>query len=171
MEESEYLSFVKGIVSKHYNIASSEFDQLFSAGCLGFVKALRDYKPEFKRKFPSYAYTRVLGEVKDYLRTQYSDKSRAENKRGKLIYSSEDMSTNYSKEFDETYLIESLKRKARKKGLLISVYNRHISNKTYVEQAKEAGLSFANLWYRLENHNSFEEFENLVKEELENITV
>ncbi len=45
-----------------------EYDDLYSAGCLGLVKAVRNYKPEFEFKLSTYAVPVILGEIKRLFR-------------------------------------------------------------------------------------------------------
>ena len=48
--------------SSYYNI-----DDLYQAGCIGIIKALRNYK-ESNTKFSTYAYKYILGEMIDFIR-------------------------------------------------------------------------------------------------------
>lgn len=43
-------------------------EDLFQAGCLGLVKASKNFSPEFNTKFSTYAYTYILGEMKKLVR-------------------------------------------------------------------------------------------------------
>ena len=45
-----------------------EYEELFSAGCLGLVKAARNYNPELGHKLSTYAVPVILGELKRLFR-------------------------------------------------------------------------------------------------------
>jgi RNA polymerase sporulation-specific sigma factor len=75
MEEkfSEYLPLVRGLVSR-YRGEYSEQDDLFQVGCLGLLKASRNFSPERGVSFTTYAVPFIAGEIKMYLRGQGSVK-------------------------------------------------------------------------------------------------
>lgn len=50
--------------------ASVDFDDLFSAGVIGFMDAVEKYNPERDNKFKTYAEFRVRGAILDELRSQ-----------------------------------------------------------------------------------------------------
>ncbi len=58
---------IKSII-KFYKNKGVEYDDLYQLGCLGFVKAIINFKPEFNVKFSTYAVPMVAGEVKRFLR-------------------------------------------------------------------------------------------------------
>ena len=43
-------------------------EDLFQVGCIGLIKAYRNYDPSKNVKFFSYAYKYILGEIKSYVR-------------------------------------------------------------------------------------------------------
>jgi len=49
---------------------SVQYDDLVSAGVLGLISAARSYRPEHGVRFMSYAGTRIVGAIKDWLREQ-----------------------------------------------------------------------------------------------------
>lgn len=55
----EYSSLIKSISHKFYNI---EKEDLYQAGCLGLIKAYKNYKSEYGL-FSSYAYKYIFGEM------------------------------------------------------------------------------------------------------------
>lgn len=61
------LGLVGKIAGKHYN-QEFEYEDLFQVGCIGLIKAVNDYKPNQGAKFSSYAYIKIYGEIKDYIR-------------------------------------------------------------------------------------------------------
>jgi RNA polymerase sporulation-specific sigma factor len=75
MEEKfkEYLPLVRGLVSR-YRGEYAETEDLFQVGCLGLLKALRNFSPERGVIFSTYAVPVITGEIKMYLRRQGSIK-------------------------------------------------------------------------------------------------
>lgn len=71
MEEKfkEHLPLVRGLVNR-YRGDFAEADDLFQVGCLGLLKALRNYSPERGAGFATYAVPVITGEIKMYLREQ-----------------------------------------------------------------------------------------------------
>ena len=53
---------------KRYRGFGVEEDDLIQIGSMGLIKAARDYNPERKIKFSTYAVTKIIGEIKTYLR-------------------------------------------------------------------------------------------------------
>lgn len=45
-----------------------EYDDLFQLGCLGFVKAINKFDPQYQVKFTTYATPLIIGEIKRFLR-------------------------------------------------------------------------------------------------------
>lgn len=58
---------IKSII-KFYKNKGVEYEDLYQLGCLGFVKAILNFKPEFGVKFSTYAVPMIAGEVKRFLR-------------------------------------------------------------------------------------------------------
>ena len=64
---------IKSII-KFYKNKGIEYDDLYQLGCLGFVKAIINFKAEFNVKFSTYAVPMIAGEVKRFLRDDGSIK-------------------------------------------------------------------------------------------------
>lgn len=64
---------IKSII-KFYKNKGIEYDDLYQLGCLGFVKAIINFKTEFGVKFSTYAVPMIAGEVKRFLRDDGSIK-------------------------------------------------------------------------------------------------
>ena len=63
IKENENLIYkIASRYSNFYNI-----DDLYQAGCMGIIKAIRNYK-DSNAKFSSYAYKYILGEMIDFIR-------------------------------------------------------------------------------------------------------
>ncbi len=60
-------ALVKSIVKKFLN-RGVEFDDLMQIGCLGLVKAVLGYDPEYQVRFSTYAVPMIAGEIKRFLR-------------------------------------------------------------------------------------------------------
>ena len=52
----------------HFFNNYSNKDDLFQVGCIGLIKAYKNYKDDYNTKFSTYAYSYVLGEIKKYVR-------------------------------------------------------------------------------------------------------
>ncbi|MEL7609981.1 MAG: SigF/SigG family RNA polymerase sporulation sigma factor [Bacillota bacterium] len=72
VEAQEYLvvhntALVKSIVKKFLG-RGVEFDDIFQIGCLGLVKAIKNYDEAYNVRFSTYAVPMIAGEIKRYLR-------------------------------------------------------------------------------------------------------
>ena len=45
-----------------------EADDLYQLGCLGFIKAVEGFDPEFGTQFSTYAVPKIAGEIRRFLR-------------------------------------------------------------------------------------------------------
>ena len=61
------IALVKSIIKKYLN-RGVDYDDLFQIGCLGLVKAIKNYDPSYQVRFSTYAVPMIAGEVKRYLR-------------------------------------------------------------------------------------------------------
>ena len=57
------LSVVKNFASRHDNQ-----DDLFQIGCIGLIKAMDNFNPDYNLQFSTYAVPMIIGEIKRYLR-------------------------------------------------------------------------------------------------------
>lgn len=64
---------IKSIVKRYLN-KGIEYDDLYQLGALGFVKAIKNYDPNFNVKFTTYAVPMIAGEIKRFLRDDGSVK-------------------------------------------------------------------------------------------------
>ena len=58
---------VKSIAKKFLN-KGVEFDDLYQLACIGFLKAINNFKEDFEVKFTTYAVPMIIGEIKRFLR-------------------------------------------------------------------------------------------------------
>ncbi|MEG1582033.1 MAG: SigB/SigF/SigG family RNA polymerase sigma factor [Clostridia bacterium] len=58
---------IKSIV-KRYRNKGTEYDDLYQLGCLGFLKAIRNFDTSYNVKFSTYAVPMIAGEIKRFLR-------------------------------------------------------------------------------------------------------
>ena len=58
---------IKSIV-KRYLRKGMEYEDLYQLGCVGFLKAISNFKPDFGVKFSTYAVPMIAGEIKRFLR-------------------------------------------------------------------------------------------------------
>ncbi len=61
------VALVKSIVKKYLN-RGVEYDDLFQIGCLGLVKAVKNYDLSYEVRFSTYAVPMIAGEIKRFLR-------------------------------------------------------------------------------------------------------
>lgn len=52
----------------HYFSNYSSKEDLFQVGCIGLIKAYKNYKDDYNTKFTTYAYPYIMGEIKKYIR-------------------------------------------------------------------------------------------------------
>lgn len=65
LEENNGL--IWSIVHRYYG-RGVEPDDLYQLGCLGFLKAVRGYDPEYGTQFSTYAVPKIAGEIRRFLR-------------------------------------------------------------------------------------------------------
>ncbi len=53
---------------KRYPLDTIEYEDIFQEGCLGLLKALKNFDPYRETKFSTYAVPFILGEIKSFLR-------------------------------------------------------------------------------------------------------
>jgi len=64
---------IKSIVKRYLN-KGVEYEDLYQLGALGFVKAIKNYDPQYNVKFTTYAVPMIAGEIKRFLRDDGSVK-------------------------------------------------------------------------------------------------
>ncbi len=64
---NEHSPLIKSIV-RHYKNKGVEYEDLYQLGCVGFLKALKNFSTEFNVRFSTYAVPMIAGEIKRYLR-------------------------------------------------------------------------------------------------------
>jgi len=58
---------IKSVI-RYYRNKGVEYDDLFQLGCMGFIKAIKNFSFEFGVRFSTYAVPMIAGEVKRFLR-------------------------------------------------------------------------------------------------------
>lgn len=58
---------IKSVIRRYLG-KGLEYDDLFQLGCLGFIKAIRNFKEDFGVKFSTYVVPMVMGEIKRFMR-------------------------------------------------------------------------------------------------------
>lgn len=61
------VGLVSVIVKKFLN-RGYEYEDLFQIGCIGLIKAIRNFNADFNVKFSTYAVPMIMGEIKRFLR-------------------------------------------------------------------------------------------------------
>ena len=70
---AENSALIKSII-KRFQGKGLEYDDLYQLGCLGFVKAIKNFNPAFNVKFSTYVVPMVIGEIKRFMRDDGSIK-------------------------------------------------------------------------------------------------
>lgn len=65
LEENSPL--IKSVI-KRFRDKGIEYDDLYQLGCIGFLKAIKNFKQEFDVKFSTYVVPMVIGEIKRFMR-------------------------------------------------------------------------------------------------------
>lgn len=63
----ENSSLIKSIIKKFIG-KGIEYDDLYQLGCLGFLKAIKNFNSDFDVKFSTYVVPMVIGEIKRFMR-------------------------------------------------------------------------------------------------------
>lgn len=80
LEENNGL--IWSVVRRYYG-RGVEAEDLYQLGCLGFLKAVRGYDPQFGTQFSTYAVPKIAGEIRRFLRDDGAVKvSRSLKERG-----------------------------------------------------------------------------------------
>ena len=64
---SENIPLVKYIVKRFLN-RGAEYDDLFQYGCMGLLKAIDRFDPDYPVQFSTYAVPVIMGEIRRFLR-------------------------------------------------------------------------------------------------------
>lgn len=64
---------IKAIVKGYLN-KGTDYDDLYQIGCVGFLKAIKNFDPSYDVKFSTYAVPMISGEIKRFLRDDGSIK-------------------------------------------------------------------------------------------------
>lgn len=78
---------IKSVIRRYRN-KGVDYDDLYQLGCIGFLKAIRNFSADFGVKFSTYAVPMIAGEVKRFLRDDgYIKVSRSvKSLAGKIAY-------------------------------------------------------------------------------------
>ncbi len=58
---------IKSVI-KRFRDKGVEYDDLYQIGCIGFLKAIKNFNPSLEVKFSTYAVPMVIGEIKRFMR-------------------------------------------------------------------------------------------------------
>ena len=64
---------IKSVI-RRFRDKGVEYDDLYQIGCMGFLKAIKNFKPEVGVKFSTYVVPMVIGEIKRFMRDDGSIK-------------------------------------------------------------------------------------------------
>lgn len=63
----ENMPLIKSVI-RRFKYKGIEYDDLYQLGCVGFIKAIKNFDTKFNVKFSTYAVPMIAGEVKRFLR-------------------------------------------------------------------------------------------------------
>ena len=63
------MRLVLSVIQKYIR-AKNNYDDLFQVGCIGLIKAIDNFNPNFNVKFSTYAVPMIIGEIRRYLRDE-----------------------------------------------------------------------------------------------------
>lgn len=63
------MRLVLSVIQKYIH-AKNSYDDLFQVGCIGLIKAIDNFNPNFNVKFSTYAVPMIIGEIRRYLRDE-----------------------------------------------------------------------------------------------------
>lgn len=174
IDPTEYIGYVKSLVIKRYH--GSELEDLISVGYYALTKAALSYNDAIGACFKTYLTIRVIGEIKDYLRTIPSKKNRRICKRGisKPFSIIDQESTGDNPDFaasieskETFYDIDLLKRRVKKKltpSRKAQIgYEHYLEGKTQSQIAKELGVSASMICLTLKHDYVL----NVIKKEID----
>lgn len=82
----ENAGLIWSIVRRYYG-RGVDAEDLYQLGCMGFVKAVRGFEPEYGCQFSTYAVPKIAGEIRRFLRDDGTVKvSRGLKERGATIH-------------------------------------------------------------------------------------
>ena len=70
---TENAGLIWGIVRRYFG-RGVDSDDLYQLGCIGFLKAINGYDPDFGTRFSTYAVPKISGEIRRFLRDDGSVK-------------------------------------------------------------------------------------------------
>ena len=63
------IRLVLSVIQKYIH-AKNNYDDLFQIGCVGLIKAIDNFNPNYNVKFSTYAVPMIIGEIRRYLRDE-----------------------------------------------------------------------------------------------------
>ena len=63
------MRLVLSVIQKYIH-AKNNYDDLFQVGCIGLIKAIDNFNPDYNVKFSTYAVPMIIGEIRRYLRDE-----------------------------------------------------------------------------------------------------
>ena len=58
---------IKSVIRRYKN-KGVDYDDLYQLGCVGFIKAIKNFSVQYEVRFSTYAVPMIAGEVKRFLR-------------------------------------------------------------------------------------------------------
>ncbi len=167
------------IYSIIHKFRSRDYEDLFQAGCLGLIKAYKNFDSRSNIKFTSYAYNYILGEVYQYIVNNRNIHMSPMNvKLANSLYKAEDYLTNHlgrnptTKELCEFLEIDELKL-FELKSMISTDSIDYLDNLESVSLDKDSLIDLANALKCLNNNEktliNASYYNNYTKNEIANL--
>ncbi len=105
---TENSPLIKSVIRRYKN-KGVEDEDLYQLGCMGFVKAINNFSPDYNVKFSTYAVPMIAGEVKRFLRDDGSVKVSRSIKHNSILI--KNYVTNFQAEMGVEPTIEQIANK------------------------------------------------------------
>lgn len=66
----QHMGLVYRLANRYAGLARDSLDDLVQEGCLGLIRAVERFRPEYGLQFSTYAYPVISGSIKNYLRSR-----------------------------------------------------------------------------------------------------
>ena len=96
---------IKSVIRRYKN-KGVDYDDLYQLGCMGFIKAIKNFSTEYEVRFSTYAVPMIAGEVKRFLRDDGPIKVSRGTKTAAIKISR--FVEQYKREHDESPTIETI---------------------------------------------------------------
>ena len=121
------IKLVYKVINRYFNSYKKHHDDLFQAGVIGLLKTVRDYKLGTNTRFSTYAFHKIVGEIRKFIRDNLGNKLPRKNYKVLI---------EYQKLKEQGYNYEEIAEKIGEKKLAKSLsfkFNKSIFEEVYEE--------------------------------------